>query len=349
MKNKKILTVGALGSILLFLSACSRHVTTGVRKPPTGFFYGSLYKYVSLPMAHMLNWTAQHLGGVRGNGYGIAILIFTLIIRLVLMPSMLRQQRKATEQQEKAKILKPQLDLLQKAAKVTSDQTETMRINGLIQDVYKKNGSKMMPSMGCLTLIVQLPFITGLYQAVAYSKVISESTFFGIPLGRPSWLITILATLLYMVQGWMSVQSATPEQRKTMRNMMFMSPLITFLICMVSSSGLGLYFFGTGLIMVIQQAIITYTIVPSIRKQLDVKYATKPPVMVVTADMFDADGSITDRAPVPSSFGQMQEMGLAKDVAHSDANGTAPTSSSNNGVPTAADLRARNAGKQKHK
>ncbi|WP_155286739.1 membrane protein insertase YidC [Lacticaseibacillus zhaodongensis] len=343
MKNKKILTAGALGSILIFLSACSRHVSTGVRQPPTGFLYGSLYKYVSLPMAHMLNWSAQHLGGISGNGYGFAILIFTLIIRLVLMPSMLKQQRNSTEQQEKAKVLKPQLDLLQKAAKVTSDQETTMQINGLMQDVYKKNGSSMMPKMGCLALIIQLPFITGLYQAVAYSKVISESTFFGIPLGKPSMFITITATLLYVVQGWMSLQSVPPEQQKTMRNMMIMSPLITFWISMISSAGLGLYFFGTGFVMVIQQAIITYMIVPEIRKRLDKEYATKPPVVLVTPDMFDEDGAITDRAPQASNFDKMQAMGVAAPGNSSDsaADKTDPT-------PTAEDLRARNAGKQKH-
>ncbi|WP_125570601.1 membrane protein insertase YidC [Lacticaseibacillus songhuajiangensis] len=341
MKNKKrIVTAASLSTMLLFLAACGRKTAQGVMTAPTHGPYAWLYNVLGHPMQRLLEWFAGVLGGA-GTAYGIAILVFTIIIRLILMPSMLKNQRKMTEQQEKAKILKPQLDLLQKAAKLSSDQNDTMRINGLMQDVYKKNGSSMIPSMGCLTLIIQLPILSGLYQAVAYSKEMSASTFFGIQLGKPSIVITIVATIFYAIQAWMSLQSATPDQRKSMSTMMWVGPIMTFWISMISSAGLGLYFLGTGIIMVVQQAIISYAIVPSIRKRLDAEYEKEPPVIVVSPDMFDEDGRITDRAPVASSFAQMQGFAAGNEAA-SDGE----TSSSESATPTADDLRARNKGKQ---
>lgn len=340
MKNKKrIVTAAGLSSLLLFLAACGHKTASGVMTQPTHGPYAWLYNVLGHPMQRLLEWFAGVLGGA-GTAYGIAILVFTIIIRLILMPSMLKNQRKMTEQQEKAKILKPQLDLLQKAAKLSSDQNDTMRINGLMQDVYKKNGSSMIPSMGCLTLIIQLPILSGLYQAVAFSKEMSASTFFGIQLGKPSMVITIIATVFYAIQAWMSLQSATPDQRKTMSTMLWVGPIMTFWISMISSAGLGLYFLGTGIIMVLQQAIISYAIVPSIRKRLDAEYEKEPPVIVVSPDMFDEDGRITDRAPVASSFAQMQGMAAGN-------NNTGNSSSSDSSsAPSTDDLRARNKGKQ---
>lgn len=343
--KKKLMTLAGVSSLMLLLGACGRpNPAAMVNHPPTGFFYGSIYKYLGLPMQHLLDWFAGFLGG--GSGYGIAILALTIVVRLILMPSMIKQQKGMAEQQEKAKVLQPQLKLLQAAAKKAQDQREQMQINGLMQDVYKKNGSSMMPKMGCLVLLIQLPIFSGLYSAVAYSKDIFTSTFFGIQLGKPSMIITIVATLCYFAQGWMSLQSATPEQRKSMQTMVMFSPLMTFWISMISSAGLGLYFLGTGLIMIVQQAIITFIITPSIRKRIDAEMADKPPVIVVSPDMFDEDGAINDRAPMPSSFAQLAGMGLTGDEGDNTAR---PERKDVTATSTEDDLRHRNAGKQKRR
>lgn len=338
-KTKKLLALASAGSLALLLTACGqRNPAAMVNHPPTGFFYGSIYKYFGLPMQHLLDWFAGLLGG--GNGYGIAILALTIVVRLILMPSMIKQQKGMAEQQEKTKVLQPQLKLLQAASKLAQDQREQMQINGLMQDVYKKNGSSMVPKMGCFVLLIQLPIFSGLYSAVAYSKHIFSSTFFGIQLGKPSMIITIIATVCYLIQGWMSLQSATPEQRKTMQSMVLFSPLMTFWISMISSAGLGLYFLGTGVIMVIQQAIISFIITPGIRKRIDAEIAAKPPVIVVTPEMFDADGSINDLAPVPSSFAQLAGM-VESEQENRPAKRKDITPEAD-----ADDLRQRNAGKQ---
>lgn len=344
-KTKRLFTFGGLGLMAMLLTACTNKNTYKIA--PHGFPFGTFYKYIGVPIQHLLEWISTQLGG---NGYGMAILIITVFVRLVLMPSMLKQQRNMTEQQEKAKILKPQLNLLQKAAKVATDQNETMRINGLMQDVYKKNGSSMMPSMGCLVLLIQLPIFSGLYQAVAYSPEISKSIFFGIKLGNPNFWLTIIASALYAVQSLMTLITAPEEQRKTMSTMVVFSPMMTFFISVAAPAGLTLYFFGTGLIMVLQQAILTFAIVPSIRKRLDAEYAKKPPVEVVKPEMFDEDGRITDLAPMPESFAAMQGFAGGQDSgsnASTDSASSSATTTQTTVGDAEDDLRARNAGKQK--
>ncbi|MBQ2898042.1 MAG: YidC/Oxa1 family membrane protein insertase [Clostridia bacterium] len=89
------------------------------------------------------------------QNYGVAILIFTVVVKLILMP-LLAKQQKSMQQMQK---LQPQLEKIQK--KYANDknklQQETMKI-------YQDN--KVNPAGGCLPLLIQFPIIIGLYQVI---------------------------------------------------------------------------------------------------------------------------------------------------------------------------------------
>ncbi|KRO18535.1 membrane protein insertase YidC [Lacticaseibacillus saniviri] len=319
-KLKRWLTVGGISSLALFLAACGQTTTkNGVRKPPTDFFNGTLYKYIAQPLQHLMEWISGFFSGP--NGYGIAIILITLVVRMILLPLMLNQQKNMTISQEKTKLLKPQLDIVQAQMKKATTPEEQMQVNQLMQRVYKENGTSMIPPMGCLTILIQLPIFSGLYQAVAYSTEISNSTFFGIQLGKPNMIVTIIATLLYVAQSYIMMQGVSEDQKKAMRTTMWLSPGMTFFFCLMSPAGLGLYFLAGGLIILIQQVIVTYVITPSIRKRLDAEMAENPPVIVVDEHTFDKQN-----ASAPAAKG--------------NANNAASTNSESNRN------RNRNAGKQ---
>jgi len=289
-KLKKWLTLASVSSLALFLAACAQGAVgkSGHPKPPTGFLYGSLYKYVAQPMQHLMEWIASFFGGT--NGYGFAILIITFVVRMILLPLMLNQQRNMTISQEKAKVLKPQLDIVQAQMKKAVTPEDQLQVNQYMQRIYKENGTSMIPSMGCLTLLIQLPIFSGLYQSIAYSPDISGSDFFGIHLGTPNMIVTIIATLLYVVQSFIMLQGVSDDQKRAMRTTMWLSPGMTFVFCLMSPAGLGLYFLAGGVIVLIQQVIVTYIITPSIRKQLDEDMVKNPPVIVVDEHTFDHMG-----------------------------------------------------------
>ncbi|MCI1894837.1 MAG: membrane protein insertase YidC [Lactobacillus sp.] len=297
-KFKRGLTLGGIGVMTVLLSACKRAATTQL-KPPTGFF-GMFYDFIGKPLQNLMGWIANDLLKGSASGYGIAIVLITLVVRLVLLPLMLNQQKNMTASQEKQRVLKPQLDLIQKQMKKPGiTQEEQVKLNGLMQDVYRKNGTSMIPSMGCLTMLIQLPIFSGLYQAVAYSPEISSSKFFGIALGQSSMVITIIATLLYVAQSFIMLQMYPPEQRKQMQTMSMMSPLMTFFFCMMYNAGLGLYFLAGGVIVLVQQVIVTYVITPGIRKRMDAELAENPPVIVVDEHTFDVQPA---SAPVEAAY-----------------------------------------------
>ena len=89
------------------------------------------------------------------NNYGIAIILFTVIIKLLLLPLSIKQQRtmkKSTELQEKMKILQFKY------------KNDPEKLNQEMMNLYKSEN--MSPFSGCLTAIVQLLLILSIFYLV---------------------------------------------------------------------------------------------------------------------------------------------------------------------------------------
>lgn len=295
-KYVKYLSVLSLVLVLtLVLTGCAQG-SANLHAPTSGP-YGFIYKWLGVPFQNLILKTAQTIGGKNAYAWGIVIISF--VVRLILVPLSLNQQYKSTRQQEKMRAVQPQLKLIQVAQKKAKDPAAQQKISALMMDVYKKNNLSLTGGLGCLPLLLQMPILIGIYQAVQYSKEIGASTFLSIPLGKPSVVIAIIATLFYLLQGWMSLQIVAPEQRKQMQTMIMMSPLMTFFISMISTAALALYFLAGGIVIVIQQLITNYIVTPKIRKQTDAELAKNPVKTVVTQEMLDGilNGGSTPTTP----------------------------------------------------
>ncbi len=89
------------------------------------------------------------------NNYGIAIILFTVIIKLLLLPLSIKQQRtmkKSTKIQEKMKVIQ---------FKYKNDQE---KMNQEMMDLYKNE--KMSPFSGCLTAIIQFLLLLSIFYLV---------------------------------------------------------------------------------------------------------------------------------------------------------------------------------------
>nr|WP_153381916.1 membrane protein insertase YidC [Companilactobacillus mishanensis] len=269
--------------VVIFAVVLSGCAQTGINQhAPTGGPYGFIYKWLGTPFQNLILATAKAIGGKNAYAWGIVIISF--VVRLLLLPLSLNQQYKSTAQQEKMRAVQPQLKLIQAKQKEASDPATQQKISALMMDVYKKNNISLTGGIGCLPLLLQMPVLIGIYQAVQYSKEIGVATFLSIPLGKPSLLIAIIATVFYVIQAWLSLQIVPQEQRKQMQTMMFMNPLITFFISMVSSAALALYFLVGGIVFLIQQVIVNYFMVPKIRREADENLKEHPIEVVVTEE-----------------------------------------------------------------
>lgn len=89
------------------------------------------------------------------QNYGLAIILFTVLIKLVLIPLSVKSQKAMRKQQK----IQPYLMELQKKYENDKEklQTETMKL-------YKENNISM--AGGCLPLLIQMPILFGLYSVI---------------------------------------------------------------------------------------------------------------------------------------------------------------------------------------
>lgn len=109
----------------------------------------------------IFGWILKFIYNLVGNNYALALIVFTLFFRLILLPSTISQQKGAAKQmrmQAKVNRIQEKYKDYQKADKQQLIQQET-------QALYQKEGYSSMTG-GCLPLIVQLPIMWGLYGAV---------------------------------------------------------------------------------------------------------------------------------------------------------------------------------------
>lgn len=285
-KNKKILLLVSLVAMLaIILTGCAAY-KTGANAAPKGGFFGLIYQFIGIPIRNIMLTTENAIGGSNGAGWAIAII--TAVIRFVLLPLMLSTSKKSTIQQEKVSRLQDQFKLIQDALKDRSlTPDKQMQISQLQQKVYRENNLSITGGIGCLPLLVQFPFMIGIYQAVAYSDALYKSNFFGVSLGKPSLLFAIVGALFYLAQSLLMLRGVSEQQRAAMQSTVFISPLMTLFISMSTPGALGLYFLVGGIIALIQQVIVTYIILPRAKAKIDAELKEKPMKVVVTKEIID--------------------------------------------------------------
>lgn len=272
--NKKLTLAGLAGIALLVLSGCvSSHVVNGIRVPTAAGKAGFTYRFIVTPMIDFVDLFAHQMN----LGYGLAIILVTLIIRLLILPLGLNQAYKSTYMQEKLAYLAPVFAPLNDRMKSATSQEEKMAAQQAIMKAQKDNGVNMFSSIGCLPLIIQWPFFIALYNAAMYTPGIMSASFMGIPLSKSSIILTIISGILYFAQTWISTLGMTEEQKKTGRTMLIMSPAMIVIFSFMAPAAAALYWAVGGLVIVIQQVIITFIMKPSMKKRIDAEFKTNPP------------------------------------------------------------------------
>lgn len=115
-------------------------------------FYNFLYNIFSYPFGYALSFLYQ----INGKNYLMAVIIFAVIIKLILLPTSISSQKNAAKSQR----MQARMNKIRE--KYANDQNAQ---NEAIQELYKKEGFSSMSS-GCGALLIQFPIIMGLYGAI---------------------------------------------------------------------------------------------------------------------------------------------------------------------------------------
>ncbi len=91
---------------------------------------------------------------------GISVILFTIIVRLILLPMTIKQQKFS----KLSGLMNPELQEIQAKYKDKRDQVSMMNMQAETKAVYEKYGTS--PTGGCLTMLIQLPIMFALYRVI---------------------------------------------------------------------------------------------------------------------------------------------------------------------------------------
>lgn len=211
----------------------------------------SIFYIFAKPLAMLLFW----LYGLVGD-YGIAIIIFTLIVRTILFPLYNSQMKQSAQMTE----LQPKLQQLQKQYGHDKE-----KYNQKVMEFYQETG--MNPAKGCLPLLIQMPILFGLFAALRnplsyYTSnteailAIHQSFLWIQDLSQPDkWILPILAGITTFF-SYKITSAANPQTAGTMKVMQYIFPLMIVWWGRSFPAGLTLYWFVGTLYMCIQQKVV---------------------------------------------------------------------------------------------
>ena len=237
-KVKRVLSLAAIGSLTLFLAACSN-------KPVTSHSTGLWDHYIVYNFSRFIIWLSNNCGG-----YGMGIIIFTIIIRVLLLPLMFYQTKSMLKTQE----LAPKLKAIQK--KYSSRDRESMvKMQEETSKLYKEAGVNPWASM--LPMIIQLPIMWALYQAIWRTPELRHGTFLWLQLGHtdPYYILPILAALFTFLSSWLSMASM-PERNAMTSAMTWFMPIMVFFMVLGFSSAITLYWVVSNAFQVVQTLLL---------------------------------------------------------------------------------------------
>lgn len=230
------------------------------------------------PMVNLLLWIYTTLNQVSIPGaYGIAIIIFTLLVRAITLPFYSQQQKAMKKQQ--ALMQSEEWKAIQK--KYAKDRE---RLAQEQMKMYQKAG--VNPLGGCLPALIPWPIMIGLYQSIMtvmgaqpeqlmelskhlYSfmpalaaAIPVQSDFLGMNLARTPEGIGYVIPALVLISTWvqqkmMVMPSTDPQSAQMNQSMMIMMPLFIGYISLSFPVGLSLYWIVFNIVGIVQQYFTT--------------------------------------------------------------------------------------------
>lgn len=245
-KYRIISLIGIIG--LLILTGCTND-TTPIDSTSTGIFD----HYLVYPFSLLIKKLALFFNG----SYGISIIIITIIIRLIIMPFMIKQTKSGQETQEKMKIIKPEMDEIQEKYRNKKGTETQLEMQQELAKLYKKHNFNPLQSVaGCLPMLIQLPFLIAFYYAIRRTPEIATETFLWFNLGQTDLILVVIAIVIYYLQARVSLIGLTGPQRKQMAFIALLSPIMIGIISLNVPAALPLYWAVGGLFILIQTWIV---------------------------------------------------------------------------------------------
>ena len=182
------------------------------------------------------------------ESYGAAIIIFTIIIKVLMFPITMKQIKSTKAMQD----IQPKMKALQEKYKNDKDRLQQEMLK-----LYKDTGFN--PLAGCLPLVAQMPILIGVFYALRdfdYGNVVPSFMWLpSLAAPDPIYVLPVLSALTTFVQSYLTMPDLNSSQNKMM---LYFMPIFIGYISLQFPSGLVLYWTITNLLQILQQLWFTH-------------------------------------------------------------------------------------------
>lgn len=168
-----------------------------------------------------LLWAIKEIHKVVGN-WGFAIIVITVLIRIVLYPL----THKQLVSMKRMSLLQPKMETLRAkwATKIKTDPQARVKMNEEMMALYKTEG--VNPMGGCLPMLPQLPILAAFYNLLAHAIELRHAPFIfwitDLSAKDPYYVTPILMTVTMWLQQGLMPQTGDPAMRRVQAIMPFM-------------------------------------------------------------------------------------------------------------------------------
>ena len=250
--------------VLKSIHAANSHVTL---EPLLEFgFWGFIGKYLFLALQAIHSLVAGWSGA-----WGWAIILLTLIINILILPSRIKTMQSAVKMQR----IQPQMDAIKekyKKYKVTDPKRNEM--NAEIMELQKANGVNMFG--GCIPQLITLPLLYAFFTMLPRVVELRHASWLWLPnlqAADPTHILPILTIVFqFLMQYYTPSPGVDPQQQKMMA---FMMPAFFGYMTWNYASGIALYWLVGLVIGILQQAVMNQTSLGKEMREIAAKRARR--------------------------------------------------------------------------
>ena len=226
-------------------------------------FEGGYESFWTSVFVKPLAWVIINIGKILGSNYGLAIIITTLLIKLILFPL----TYKSIKQSENMKKAQPKLSRIEKKYADKTDQQSMMMKSNEMMAVYKEY--KINPISGCLMAFLQIPLFFAFYEALYRLPVLFEGSFIGLKMGMTpiagaqdgAWYYLLLPVIVGLVTYFSfkmnkATTSGDSQQEKQMSMMMNIMIVMIFATSFTMSTAIIIYWITNSLFTILQNLLV---------------------------------------------------------------------------------------------
>ncbi len=211
---------------------------------------------VARPLFLALKWIHNYV-----QNWGWAIVIITIVIKLVFFPITQKSMVTMRKTQQRMSKLQPKIRYIKEKYREKKDMESRKAMNEEMMALYSREGVNPMGGLsGCMPMLLQLPILWAMYKVLSIATSLRGAPFLGwihdLSAADPYWITPLVMGATMLIQQLISMTKTEDPQQKSQQRMMLMMPLMFTYFFINLPAGLVLYWLTNNVLGIGQQFLI---------------------------------------------------------------------------------------------